>query len=119
MDREKKVRRVRRIVVENGLNKDMQTKLVILFGVVLLAFVGLSIRLISITIDIETPDTVSLKEKLGDRDDIDLVIDGGNDSIDYSMIDDGKKVVEVINVTAPRIYAGEWEVNLPISISLD
>lgn len=71
------------------------------------------------TIDIETPDTISLKEKLGDRDDIDLVIDGGNDSIDYSMIDDGKKVVEVINVTAPRIYAGEWEVNLPISISLD
>ena len=50
---------------------------------------------------------------------IQVVIDGGNDSIDYSMIDDGKKVVEVINVTAPRIYAGEWEVNLPISISLD
>jgi len=48
---EKKVKKVRRISVNSGLNKDMQAKLVVLFGLVLLAFVGLSIRLIFITRD--------------------------------------------------------------------
>lgn len=51
MKNEKRIKRVRKIVVENGLNKDMRTKLVILFGLVLLAFAGLSARLILITRD--------------------------------------------------------------------
>ena len=51
MKSEKRVKRVRRIRVENGLNKDMQAKLVILFILVLLAFVGLGIRLFTITRD--------------------------------------------------------------------
>lgn len=51
MKSEKRIRRAKRIRVDNGLNKDMQTKLVVLFGLVLLAFAGLSFRLISITRD--------------------------------------------------------------------
>ena len=51
MKSEKRVKRVRRIRVENGLNKDMQAKLVILFVMVLLAFAGLGVRLITITRD--------------------------------------------------------------------
>lgn len=51
MKNEKRIKRVRKIVVENGLNKDMQKKLVVLFVLVLLAFAGLSIRMISITRD--------------------------------------------------------------------
>ena len=48
MKSEKRVKKVRRIRVESGLNKDMQAKLVILFVLVLLAFAGLGIRLIMI-----------------------------------------------------------------------
>ena len=51
MKSEKRVKRVRRIRVESGLNKDMQAKLVILFVMVLLAFAGLGVRLITITRD--------------------------------------------------------------------
>ena len=51
MKSEKRVKKVRRIRVENGLNKDMQAKLVILFVLVLLAFAGLGVRLIMITRD--------------------------------------------------------------------
>lgn len=50
MAKEKK-RRLRKIRVDAGLNKDMQEKLVMLFIVVLLAFAGLSVRLIMITKD--------------------------------------------------------------------
>ena len=46
-----KPRRLKRIRVDSGLNKDMQEKLVMLFIAVLLAFAGLSIKLISITKD--------------------------------------------------------------------
>lgn len=51
MKNEKRVKRIRRISVNSGLNKDMQAKLVVLFGLVLLAFAGLSLRLIFITRD--------------------------------------------------------------------
>lgn len=51
MKQTRKVKRIRRIRVDAGLNKDMQEKLVILFIIVLLAFVGLSIRLVTITKD--------------------------------------------------------------------
>ncbi len=51
MKNEKRVKKVRRIHVENGLNKDMQEKLVILFVIVLLAFAGLTVRLFLITRD--------------------------------------------------------------------
>jgi len=48
---ERRVRQARKIRVDSGLNKDMQAKLVILFILVLLAFAGLSVKLISITRD--------------------------------------------------------------------
>lgn len=51
MSREKKVKKTRRIHADSGLNKDMQGKLVVLFFMVLLAFAGLSVKLISITRD--------------------------------------------------------------------
>lgn len=51
MKAEKKVKRTRRIHADNGLNKDMQGKLVMLFLMVLLAFAGLSVKLIMITKD--------------------------------------------------------------------
>lgn len=51
MAKEGKKRRLRRIRVDSGLNKDMQQKLVMLFIAVLLAFAGLSVRLIMITRD--------------------------------------------------------------------
>ncbi len=51
MKNERRVRQARKIRVDSGLNKDMQAKLVILFILVLLAFAGLSVKLISITRD--------------------------------------------------------------------
>lgn len=51
MSGEKKVKKTRRIHADSGLNKDMQGKLVILFFGVLLAFAGLSVKLILITRD--------------------------------------------------------------------
>lgn len=51
MNGEKKVKKTKRIHADSGLNKDMQGKLVILFLAVLLAFAGLSVKLILITRD--------------------------------------------------------------------
>ncbi len=51
MSNEKRVRRIKKIRLDSGLNKDMQVKLAILFGAVLLAFAGLSAKLIFITRD--------------------------------------------------------------------
>lgn len=68
-------------------------------------------------INISMPSSVSLIDSKG-RDNINLDVDGTIASIDYNAIDNGKKVIKTVTVTAPKIYAGSWQVNLPVTISL-